>query len=135
MEDQRALPDDAHLPREDRGRHELEAHLPHLLAEARHHLVRHRERCFRCHVARGRSGAPGRENESAAHVVHQLLQHCFDHRLIVRNEAFFDPKRRRERLGEPVFEGRQSLVRVLTARGAIADGYEAEQERVVRGHG
>src|SRR5437763_3646236 len=47
IQDERAAADHADLPREDRGWHVLETHLPHLFAESREELVRHRKRGFR----------------------------------------------------------------------------------------
>ena len=78
--------DDADLPRQDRRRHEVQRHLPHLLAEARHHAVRDGERRLRRHVARRGPGAAGRQHEVAADDVDELDQRALDDRLLVGNQ-------------------------------------------------
>ena len=52
----------------------------HLLAEARQHLVRDRQRRFRRDVARRGSGASGRQHQMAAHAVDELDQRALDQR-------------------------------------------------------
>jgi len=63
VDDQAGAAGDAHLARQDGGRHVLQRHCAHRLAEAGQHLVRHRQRRFRGDVARRRAGAAGGQDE------------------------------------------------------------------------
>src|SRR5712692_512322 len=69
VEDQRVAADHRDLAREDRRRHELQADAAHLLAESRHLAIGHGERRLGRHVARGGSGASGRDDEMASAMV------------------------------------------------------------------
>ena len=73
--------------RENGGRHEIEADLPHLFAKTRHEPVGNRQRRFRRHVARRRAGPASGQYQMAAERVDQFDQGPFDCGLIVRDEA------------------------------------------------
>src|SRR5262245_39883875 len=135
VDDERALPDDRNLAREDRGRHEPQAHLPHLLAEPRHHLVRDGERRLRRHVARRRAGAAGRQHEVAPFGVDERGERPLDRRLLVGNQALDALPLRGEGAAEPFLERGQAFVLVDAGRGAVADRDEPDLERAIRcGH-
>ncbi len=118
------------LPRQDRGRHEVQADLPHLLAEARHFLGRHRERRLRRHVAARGARAARRQHEIAAERVDELDERRRDRRRVVLDEPRLGAPRRHERRGEPFGERRNALVLVDAAACAIADRHEADHEFV-----
>ena len=84
IEDQRVAAHDADLPRQDRRGHVLQAHLPHLLAEAGQHLVRDGERGLGRDVARCRTRAAGREHQTAAGGVDQFDERALDHGAVRR---------------------------------------------------
>src|SRR5688572_12178532 len=117
VENERFPADHAHLPRQDRGRHELEADLAHLLAEAGHDLVRHRERRFRRDVARRRPGAAGGEHEVAAFTVHQLLERPLDGGPLVGYQPLDHPDRGGgDGFPEPFLQSRYAFVLVDALR-------------------
>src|SRR5688572_18726973 len=117
VEDQRFSTDHAHLPRENRGRHELEADLAHLLAEAGHDFVRHRERRFRRDVARRRPGAAGGEHQVAAFTVHQLLERPLDGGPLVGYQPLDHPDRGGgDGFPEPFLQSRYAFVLVDALR-------------------
>src|SRR5215831_6427154 len=130
VDDERSLADDGHLPREDRGRHELEADPAHLLAEAGHDLVGDGKRRLGSHVSHRRAGTAGCEHEVAALAVDELLQRALDHRLLVRDEALRGAPGARERAREEIFERRYALVLVDAARSAVADRHEPDEQLV-----
>jgi hypothetical protein len=118
----------ADLARQDRGRHVLQADLAHLLAEARQHLVRHRQRGFRRHVARRRAGAAGGHDQVAAGRVAQLDQGPLDQRLLVGDQAVLHAPGRGQRCAEPLAQGGNALVLVDAAGGAVGDRHQADQQ-------
>ena len=69
VDDERAATDHRHLARKDCGRNEVQRDLPHLLTKTRHHLVRHSQRGFRCHVTQRRPGAASGQYQMAVHFV------------------------------------------------------------------
>ena len=73
--------------RENGGRHEIEADLPHLFAKTRHEPVGNRQRRFRRHVARRRAGPASGQYQMGNQRVDQFDQGPFDRGLIVRDEG------------------------------------------------
>ena len=121
------------LPRQDGGRHEIQADLPHLFAEAGHGFAGDRQCGFGRHIAPRRSGAAGGQHEMAVRVIDQFFQRFLDHRLFVGNQARDHFPRRRQRGAEPFLQCGQALVLVDAAGGAVADGDKADQKFVVHG--
>src|SRR5215831_9581392 len=135
IDDERALPDHGDLTRQDRRRHEPQAHLSHLLAEPRHHLVRDGERRLRRDVARGRTGSARRQHEVAPLRVSEFDERPLDRRLLVGDQALDALPLGGERAAEPFLERGEALVFVDAGRRAVADRDEPDLERAIRcGH-
>src|SRR5260221_1088286 len=134
VDDEGALAHDRDLPRQNRGGNELEADPAHLLAEPRHRLVGYRERGLGRDVPGGGTGAAGGQHEVAAVAVDEGEERRFDHGSLVGDEPRLRAPRRRERAREPLLEGRNALVLVDPARGAVADRNESDQQLFSRRH-
>lgn len=117
VDDQAAAAYDGGLATENRGRYEMPRDAAHLLAEARHLALAHRQCGFGRHVARRRPGTAGGDDEMAVLRVGQLDQCAFDQRALVRDQALFDDEGTRQRLAEPFDERRQALVLVRAGGG------------------
>jgi hypothetical protein len=135
VDDQRPAADHRHLARQDGRGHEGQADLAHLLAEARHHLVRHRQRGLGRHVARRRAGAAGGQHQVAAHAStssHSAALICACSSGISR--SCHSTGLRSARL-QPVLQRRDALVLVDAARRAVADRHQADADGVEGRHG
>src|SRR6266849_1208358 len=126
VDDQRTLAYHRDLPRKDRRGHELEADPAHLLAEARHDLVRDGERRLGRDVAGRGPGAPGGQHQMALLAVDELDQCGLDHRPLVRDEALLRAPRTDHDAGEPLLERRNPFILVYAARSSVADRHEPD---------
>ena len=123
----------ADLARQDRRRHELEAHLAHLLAESGHLLVARRRASPRA----SRRAAPGpvppvvstrwqpSSSTSSFSVASITGRSSGISRVTVRHA------RRCDRAAEPFLERRDAFVLVHALRGAVADRDQADQQLFV----
>jgi hypothetical protein len=129
VEDQRAVANHRDLARQDRRRHEAQADLPHLLAEARHLLVRHGQRRFGRDVAQRGAGAAGGQHQRAAGI-DQLDQRGADGGLFVGNQPGLEVDRIAQGASQPVLQCGQALVFVHAGGGAVADRDDADADGV-----
>ena len=123
----RGFADHCDLARQDGSRHEMQADLPHLLAEAGHFLGSHRQRRFWCHIAPCRAGAAGRDNKIAAKAVNQIDQRTLDLCAVIGNQSRFGPPGTGQRACEPVDQRGNPLVFVNAVGGAIGNRHQPDQ--------
>ena len=96
-----------HLARQNRGGHEAQRHLAHLLAEARHHAIGHCQRRLGRDVAHRWAGAAGGQHQIAAQAIDQLAQRIADLRLLVGDQASLPWHRVAQRALQPLLQRRQ----------------------------
>ena len=87
IDDQCLSANDRYLPGQDRGGHEVQADLAHLLAKPWHFLVGHRQRGFGRDIAFGWARASRGQHQVAAALINQLDQCALNDRLFIGDET------------------------------------------------
>ena len=126
IHDQRMSANARDLPRQDRRRHHLQRHRPHLLAETVEDLVAHGRGGLRRHVAPRRARAPRRHHQAALLAVAQLAQRLLDRQLLVGDQPGYGFPGTGKDLRQAVPDARGAQVLILSAAGAVADGDNAD---------